>query len=76
MIKVWLLIVMISQPNLPSVRTNSFLYGTEESCMQSLTNYLNIYESKPLEYKENLKSTGFCLPFDYFPIQGMHKISL
>tara|TARA_R100001463_G_scaffold69941_1_gene123461 strand:- start:747 stop:971 length:225 start_codon:yes stop_codon:yes gene_type:complete len=74
MIKVWLLIVMISQPNLPSVRTNSFLYGTEESCMQSLTNYLNIYESKPLEYKQNLVTTGYCLPFDSFPIQGLNTL--
>ena len=74
MIKVWLLFLMISQPNLPSVRTNSFLYATEDSCMQALADYLNIYESKPLEYKQNLVTTGYCLPFDSFPIQGLNTL--
>ena len=41
-------------PGMPSVKNNSFLYPSEEQCMEALTNYLNIYESKPLEYKENL----------------------
>ena len=41
----------------------------------SLTSYLNIYESKSAEYKENLKTTGYCLPFDAFPVKGMHKLS-
>ena len=52
-----------------------FLYPNEEECMQALTSYLNIYESKSAEYKENLKTTGYCLPFDAFPIQGMHRLS-
>ena len=63
-------------PNMPSVKNNSFIYPTEEACMQALTDYLNIYESKSLEYKENLKTTGFCLPFNAFPIQGMNKLKL
>jgi hypothetical protein len=75
-IKVWLLYLLISMPGMPSVKNNSFLYPNEEECMQALTDYLNIYEAKPLEYKENLKTTGYCLPFDSFPIQGMHKLSL
>ena len=75
MIKVWLLILMMSMPNMPSVKHNAFLYPSEDECMQALTSYLNIYESKSAEYKENLKTTGYCLPFDAFPIQGMHKLS-
>ena len=51
-IKVWLLYVLISMPGMPSVKNNSFLYPNEEECMQALTTYLNIYESKPLEYKD------------------------
>ena len=74
-VKVWLLYLLISMPNMPSVKNNSFLYPNEEECMQALTEYLNIYESKPAEYKEKLKTTGYCLPFDAFPIQGMHKLS-
>tara|TARA_R110002012_G_scaffold290367_1_gene483974 strand:- start:110 stop:340 length:231 start_codon:yes stop_codon:yes gene_type:complete len=76
MIKIWLLYLLISMPNMPSVRNNSFIYPTEEACMQALADYLNIYESKSLEYKENLKTTGYCLPFDAFPIQGMNKLKL
>ena len=76
MIKIWLLYLLISMPNMPSVKNNSFIYPTEEACMQALTDYLNIYESKSLEYKENLKTTGFCLPFNAFPIQGMNKLKL
>ena len=75
-VKVWLLYLLISMPNMPSVKNNSFLYPNEEECMQALTDYLNIYESKPAEYKENLKTTGYCLPFDAFPVKGMHKLSL
>ena len=63
-------------PGMPSVKNNSFLYPNEEECMQALTDYLNIYESKPAEYKEKLKTTGYCLPFDAFPVQGMHKLNL
>jgi len=74
-IKVWLLYLLISMPNMPSVKNNSFLYPNEEECMQALADYLNIYESKSAEYKEKLKTTGYCLPFDAFPIQGMHKLS-
>jgi hypothetical protein len=40
--------------------------------MTALAEYLSIYESKPLEYKEKLKTTGYCLPFDAFPIKGMN----
>ena len=42
--------------------------------MEALTNSLNIYESKPPEYKENLKTMGYCLPFDAFPIQGLNTL--
>ena len=74
-VKIWLLYLLISMPGMPSVKNNSFLYPNEEECMQALTTYLNIYEAKPLEYKEKLKTTGCCLPFDAFPVQGMHKLS-
>ena len=72
-VKVWLLYLLISMPNMPSVKNKSFLYPNEQECMQALTDYLNIYESKPAEYKETLKTSGYCLPFDSFPIQGVHN---
>ena len=74
MIKVWLLLLLMSQPGMPSVKHNAFLYPTEDSCMEALASYLNIYESKPLEYKNKLATTGYCLPFDAFPIQGLNTL--
>jgi hypothetical protein len=71
-IKVWLLYLLVSMPHMPTVKTQSFLHATEEKCMTALAEYLSIYESKPLEYKEKLKTTGYCLPFDAFPIKGMN----
>ena len=50
---------MISNPGLPSVKTQSFLYADEDSCMTALTDYLNIYEAKPLEYKNNMVTMGY-----------------
>ena len=75
-IKVWILYLVISIPVMPSVKNNSFLYPNEEECMQALTTYLNVYESKSAEYKENLKTMGYCLPFNSFPIRGIHNLSL
>jgi|TARA_R100001443_G_scaffold2871_2_gene9441 hypothetical protein len=74
MIKVWLLLLLMSQPGMPSVKHNAFLYSNEEECMEALASYLNIYESKPLEYKQKLVTTGYCLPFDAFPIQGLNTL--
>ena len=75
-IKVSILYLVISMPGMPSVKNNSFLYPNEEECMQALTTYLNVYESKSAEYKENLKTMGYCLPFNSFPIRGIHNLSL
>ena len=74
MIKVWLLFIMISNPGLPSVKTQSFLYADEHSCMTALADYLNIYEAKPLEYKNNMVTMAYCLPFEPFPIQGLNSL--
>jgi len=76
MIKIWLLYLIISMPNMPSVRTNSLLYVTEDKCMQALSNYLNLYNSKSSEYKKNLVTTGYCLPFNSFPIKGLNNFDL
>jgi hypothetical protein len=76
MIKIWLLYLLISMPGMPSVKNNSFIYPTEDSCMQALTDYLNLYNSKSPEYKKNLVTTGYCLPFDSFPIKGLNNFDL
>ena len=68
------MIMLMSAPNLPSVKYNAVLYNTETECLDSLANYLNYYEAKPQEYKDRIKTDAFCLPFEAFPIKGLNKI--
>ena len=72
MIKIWFLLMLISAPNMPSVKYQGLLYPTEEECMLARAGYHNNYESKTEEYKERVVIDSFCLPFDAFPIKGMN----
>ena len=65
--------MLISSPNMPSVKYNALLYNTEEECMQSVADYLSYYEAKPQEYKNTLVTDAFCLPFEAFPIKGLNR---
>ena len=70
---IWLMIMLISSPNMPSVKYNALLYNTEAECLDSIANYLTYYEAKPQEYKNTLVTDAFCLPFEAFPIKGLNK---
>jgi hypothetical protein len=70
---IWLMLMLISSPNMPSVKYNALLYNTEAECMQSVADYLSYYEAKPQEYKNTLVTDAFCLPFEAFPIKGLNK---
>ena len=71
---IWLMLMLVSPPNLPSVKYNALLYNTEIECLDSVANYLNYYEAKPQEYKDTLVTDAFCLPFEAFPIKNLNKI--
>ena len=73
MVKVWLMVMLMSSPNMPSVKYNAILYKTEDECNYALTSYLNYYESRPQEYKEKVVTDAFCLPFEAFPIKGLQR---
>jgi len=66
------MLVLMSAPNMPSVKYNGILYPTEEECLNAQAAFLNLYEAKPKEYKDSVKTEVFCLPFDAFPIKGMN----
>jgi len=70
---IWLMLMLMSSPNMPSVKYNALLYNTEEECMESVASYLNYYEGKPQEYKDGVVTEAFCLPFEAFPIKGLNK---
>ena len=70
---IWLMLMLISSPNMPSVKYNALLYNTEAECLDSVANYLTYYEAKPQEYKNTLVTDAFCLPFEAFPIKGLNQ---
>tara|TARA_R100000781_G_scaffold9377_2_gene8140 strand:+ start:62 stop:280 length:219 start_codon:yes stop_codon:yes gene_type:complete len=69
MIKVWLLVMFMHSPTLPYVKYQAVMYNSEEQCMNVLTDYLNIYESKSEAYKKEVVTDAHCIPFDSFPMQ-------
>ena len=71
MIKIWLLLMLVSMPNQPSVKYQALVYPTEDQCIVARDGYMKSYEEKPLEYKLTLKTKAYCIPFDSFPISGM-----
>ena len=73
MIKIWLLLMIISMPGEKSVRYNAFVYPSEDKCLVAKDKYNLTYKAKPQDYKNKLKSEAFCIPFDSFPLTGMHS---
>ena len=71
MVKVWLLLMILSSPNQPSVKYTASIYPTEDHCMVAREGFTEAYEAKPLEYKLKMKTKAICIPFESFPIEGM-----
>ena len=71
MVKIWLLLMLLSSPNQPTVKYNALIYPTEMECLAAREVYMEAYEAKSREYKDELVTEGFCIPFDSFPIIGM-----
>tara|TARA_R110001599_G_scaffold259913_1_gene460362 strand:- start:353 stop:565 length:213 start_codon:yes stop_codon:yes gene_type:complete len=62
----------MSMPNAPSVKYMGSIYPTEEECLYAQASYLNMYEAKPQEYKDQLVTDTSCLSFNAFPVKGMN----
>ena len=75
MIKIWLMVIFISAPNMPSVKYQATAYKTEHECMESLTKYLNLYESKSQSFKETTVTDVHCIEFESFPIKAFNSIA-
>jgi len=73
MVKVWLLLMLISVPNQPSVKYTATIYSTEEVCLEARRGYIGAFEAKPREYKDRVKTEAFCIPFESYPIMGMQS---
>jgi hypothetical protein len=71
MVKVFLLLMLFSIPDQPSVRYTASLYFTETECNIAKENYMTAYRSKSQEYKDTTKTKALCIPFDSFPVTTM-----
>ena len=75
MSKVFLLLMLMSTPNQPSIKYNGVLYFSEPECLVARGDYIEAYNNKPQEYKDLLVTEAFCIPFDAFPLTSMNRTS-
>jgi hypothetical protein len=68
MIKIFLLLMVFSSPNQPSVKYTASLYFNELECILAKKNYMQIYRNQSQQYKDKTKTEAFCIPFDSFPL--------
>jgi len=73
MIKIWFMMVLMSFPNAPSVKYNGFIFPSEYECLNAKQELLDVYESKPLEYKLVTQMDAYCVEFESFPITGLRS---
>ena len=71
MVKVWLLLMLMSSPNQPSVKYTASIFPTEEQCVVARAGFMELYEAKPEGFKLTMKTKAICVPFEAFPIKGM-----
>ena len=71
MVKVFLLLMVVSMPGMPSVKYNAMLYPSMGECITARDGYMDIYVSKDQEYKDRIVTHATCLEFETFPIQGL-----
>ena len=73
MTKIFLLLMLFSVPDQPSVKYNALLYFTEQECNIAKENYMKAYRSKSQDYLNSTKSNAYCIPFDSFPLTSMKQ---
>ena len=70
---VFLLLMLLSVPNQPSVKYNALIYFTEQQCLNAKIEYMKEYNKKDIEYKSRVKTNAYCVTFDAFPLTTMQK---
>ena len=75
MIKIWLIVMFMSSPNMPSVIYQTIAYKTEEECLYAKNSYLDFYAAKPDSYKSILVTDAHCIEFESFPIKAFNSIA-
>ena len=65
---VFLLLMLMSSPNQPTVKYNAILYYNDIECEIARAGYMDAYENRNEEYKNTIVTEAFCIPFDAFPL--------
>ena len=73
MIKIWLMVMFMSSPDMPSVKYQTIAYKTEEECLYAKYSYLDFYAAKPDSYKATLVTDAHCIEFESFPIKAFNN---
>ena len=72
--KVWLLVLFLHTPDMPSIKYQAHLYKSECDCYMAKEEYMTHYYSESESYRKNLKTNAYCLEFDSFPIAYFSQI--
>lgn len=72
--KVWLLVLFLHTPDMPSIKYQAHLYKSEWDCSMAKEEYMTHYYSESESYRKNLKTNAYCLEFDSFPIAYFSQI--
>jgi len=71
MVKVFLLLMIVSMPDMPSVKYNALLYPSMDECIVAREGYMATYNGKDQNYKDKLITDAVCLEFETFPVIGL-----
>ena len=74
-VSIWFMLVLVSMPNAQSVKYNGFIYPNEAECQVARYELLEVYDSKPQDYKDAVIMDAYCVEFESFKIPGMRGIS-
>ena len=66
--KVWLLVLFLHTPDMPSIKYQAHLYKSEKECIFAKESYMEVYKNQSESYKTTLKTDSYCLAFNSFPI--------
>ena len=66
--KVWLLVLFLHTPEMPSIKYSAELYANDFDCIERQAAALNAFEERSEEYIDRTKFDAHCIEFDSFPI--------
>jgi|TARA_R110000824_G_scaffold111941_1_gene260817 hypothetical protein len=71
MTKIFLLLMLFSVPNAPSVKYTALIYFTEQECFIAKENYMTVYNNKSKDYLNVTKTNAYCIEFESFSLNSI-----